>query len=501
MPVQPSGDREYDVIVVGAGPSGLLVATELGLAGVRVCVLERRGTPALPRAGTLMPRVLEILDSRGLSDRVLARAHELHTDPHAETTIWAGFHGVRMDRLDTTFPYVLLFAQLELEKVLAERADELGVPIVRNARVTDVAQDDQGVDVTVERTEGSAQTWRAGYVVGADGANSAVRTASRIGWEGEPATRTAINFDAVLPYPWPDPITVVNNLAGWGLSYPLRDGLTRFGLIDAVSSYSERDAPVTIEDAKQTLRRIYGTDFGIVEGTTSRFHNALYLASALRSGRVVLVGESVRVHYPASGVGMNFCLQDAFNLGWKLAAVALGRAQAELLDTFEQERRPEIERLLDDVRRQCAIQFTFSEDMLAMKRMIEHELIPLADVNQLVANNLAGFSAHYGSGERPLGDRLRDLPTRDASGPGRLFAALRDQQYVAVLPGDDDHTIEPAARDSSVRVVHVSTKDCPPQIASAGVVLVRPDGHVAALTADPLRGPGLDRWLAAEMAY
>ncbi|WP_166459547.1 FAD-dependent oxidoreductase [Amycolatopsis pithecellobii] len=480
---------QCDVAVVGAGPSGLMVATELALAGADVVVLERRGEPALPRAGTLASRVLEIFDSRGLADPVLTRAFELHEDPRATVGIWAGFHGVRFDRIDSTFPYVLMFAQMEVERILAARATELGARIVRLAAVTGLTQHDDHVRVEVEQTGGPA-TIEARYVVGADGANSTIRRAAGIGWHGQEADRTAVNVDAELDFPFPDPVTVTNDLNGWGLAYPLRKGVTRFGLIDAVASYEGRDVPVTLEQAKHMLRRIYGRDFGIESAKISRFHNAMFQAAAMRDRRVLLVGESVRVHYPASGVGMNFCLQDAFNLGWKLAATVRGWGAADLLDSYEAERRPEIERLLDDVRRQCAVQFEFSPEMLALKRMIEGELIPVPDVNRLLAENLSGISARYlpASPAAPpvVGRRLRDFVLDDGV---PLFHRLREQRFLLLTTGERPDELPDQVRAEPLRRM-------PDSLTGFDAVLLRPDGHIAAAAAGSLDRAEIDRWFA-----
>ena len=486
---------ECDVVVAGAGPSGLLVSTELALAGVHVLNLERRGEPQLPRAGTLTPRVMEILDSRGLADKVLARAYELHVDPRAPVGIWAGFHGVRFDRLDSPFPYLLVFAQMEVERILSDRAAELGAPVMRGVAVTGLTQHDDHVAVEVVAPDGPCVV-RARYLVGADGARSTVRRAAGIASIGHDADRTAVNVDAVLDYPFPQPVSVTNNLNGWGVSYPLRKGITRFGLIDAVDSHRLPDAPVTVEDGKRMLQRIYGTDFGVTEATTSRFHNAMYLAEKMRAGRVLLVGESVRVHYPASGVGMNFCLQDAFNLGWKLAATVQGWAPHRLLDTYETERRPEIERLLDDVRRQCAVQFRFTDEMLALKRMIENELIPMREFNTLLATNLSGINARYPAppgAPALVGTRLRDTAVRTGDGATTsVHRLLREQRFLLVTEDKLARWPVPARLTAHLCAAALADPGLP-----AGVtgLLLRPDGHVAAAFTGSPDEAELTRWI------
>jgi 2-polyprenyl-6-methoxyphenol hydroxylase-like FAD-dependent oxidoreductase len=481
---------DTDVVVVGAGPSGLMVANELAQAGARTLVLERRGEPALSRAGVLAPRVLEIFDSRGFAEVVLARARELHAIPEIRRGIWAGFEGIDYTKLDTRFPYVLLLSQIEVERILAERATRLGAEIRRHAEVADVRDVGDGVEVHVKHASGDLFSLRCRYLVGADGARSTVRRATGIGWSGHEAEHTAINVDAKLDFPWPDtPLVVTNNIHGWGMAYPLKDGVTRFGLIDAIDSRDPKEAPVDLDKARRSIARIFGHEFDFTETmSTARFHDAMFTADRMRSGRAFLVGESVRVHYPASGVGMNFCLQDAFNLGWKLAAAVTRGMPESALDTYEQERRPTIEEHLDNVRRQTALQFQYSEDLLALKRFIEKRLIPLEPVNRLIADHLAGLDARYaGPHDHPLvGRRLRDMRIGRKDGTSvRVHELLNDQRFILMdltdgaIPPLPAH-IAPHVRCESGRVVEG------PGLGPVVGVLVRPDGHVGWVSKHPL---------------
>jgi hypothetical protein len=230
------------------------------------------------------------------------------------------------------------------------------------------------------------------------------------------------------------------------------------------------------------LRRVHGTDYGITQvDAINRFHDAMFLAERLRDRRVFLVGEAVRVHYPASGVGMNFCIQDAFNLGWKLAADVTGRAPAGLLDSFESERLPEIKKLLDDVRRQLAIQFNFDDEHMALKRFVEDKVLANPDLNRQICENLAGLSVKYPcpSGSHPLvGRRLPNLAlTRGAPGATRVFDLLHGQGFVLLdlkgLPRLPDSglgaRLAVASADPGERA----------ELLGAASVLLRPDGHVA----------------------
>lgn len=478
MTMQPV---DADIIISGAGPSGLIVGCEAALGGARVVILEKRSGPTWSRAGTLAPRVMEIFQSRGIADKVLKRAHELHHDPHSREGIWAGLQSIRYEAIDSDFKSVLMFAQLETEKLLAEHFASLGGDLRSNSEVLGFTQDKSGVSVDYRDSDGALQRIRGRYLVGADGNKSVVREAAGIVRTGTPARRIAVNVDAFIDNPYDQVLTVANNEHGWAMTYPLRDGVTRFAMIDARTMTDPPDRPLELEDAKAMLQRVHGTDYGITKvDAINRFHDALLVAETLRKDRVFLVGEAVRVHYPASGVGMNFCIQDAFNLGWKLAASALGRAPDWLLDTYESERMPEIRALIDDVERQCAIQFNFDSEHRALKRFIERDLLPLANVNKMICQNLAGLSAHYPAPEGSPGIVGRRLPNLKLTGTwaGRnLFETMHDQKFLLVdliglaalpIPCPD------------VRLVVVSADaEARAELGGLSSLLVRPDGHVA----------------------
>jgi 2-polyprenyl-6-methoxyphenol hydroxylase and related FAD-dependent oxidoreductases len=470
-----------DVIIAGAGPSGLIVGSEAALGGANVLILEKRGGPTWSRAGSIAPRVLEIFASRGIADAVLSRAHELHSDPYTRRGIWAGLQPIHYDQIDSDYQGVLMLSQNETETLLSDHFRSLGGDLRFRSEVTGVSQDADGVTVTYTDADGEHAV-RGRYLVGADGNRSAVREAAGIPRHGTPARRYAVNVDAFIDNPHGDTLTVSNDENGWAMTYPLRDGVTRFAFIDAATTAHPSDGPLELDEAKAMLRRVHGTDYGITEvQAINTFHDALWVADRIRDGRIFLVGESVRVHYPASGVGMNFCLQDGFNLGWKLAAAVAGRAPDWLLDTYVTERLPEIEKLIDDVQRQCAIQFNFDAEHVALKKFIENDVLTNPAMNRRICENLAGLSAAYpaaaGSPEI-VGRRLPNLEIGRRDGASAsVFELLRAQKFL-LLDLTGEAAVPPVA--SEVHLV-AATAVLGNRAALAGVatVLVRPDGHVA----------------------
>jgi 2-polyprenyl-6-methoxyphenol hydroxylase-like FAD-dependent oxidoreductase len=469
---------EVDVVIAGAGPSGLIVGCEAALGGAKVVVLEKRAGPTWARAGSIAPRVMEIFESRGIADRILARAHELHENPHVRQGIWAGLRPIHYAALDSEYKSILMLTQIEIERLLAEHFVELGGDLRRNSEVTGLTQHDDSVEVAYRDATGTARTIRGKYLVGADGNRSVVRDAAGIGRQGTPARRIAVNVDAFAPNPTGEVLMVANNEHGWSMTYPLRDGVTRFALIDALTCNQIPDGPIELEQAKAMLRRVHGTDYGITKvDAINSFHDALYMADRIRDRRVFLVGESVRVHYPASGVGMNFCIQDGFNLGWKLAAAVKGRGADWLLESYVSERLPEINTLLDDVRRQCAIQFNFDAEHVALKRFLEKDVLPVPAVNRKICENLAGLSARYPAAEGSpavVGTRLPNLSMQDGS---KVFTLLRRQEFI-LLDLTGSTSLPGVAKGLPVVAGSVSPGDRP-LLSGLETVLVRPDGHVA----------------------
>jgi 2-polyprenyl-6-methoxyphenol hydroxylase-like FAD-dependent oxidoreductase len=475
-----------EVIVVGGGPSGLTTASELALAGVRVTVLERRTQPVESRAGTILPRVLELLDARGLADRFIERARAIKENPLIPVHIWAGMQPVHWHHLGSRFGFRLIVPQNLTEEILLERVREQGVDVRHGVTVQSVSSGPTGVEVVATTDGGDQFELSARYVVGADGGRSVARRESGIGFEGHGATFTGIVADLRAERLGDDWRLMTDNEHGWLTSFPFgQDGerVVRFNLVHAERRYAPQSEPVTEEEVRRCLRDIAGRDieFDGLHGA-ARFTDAHRLATVFRKDRILLVGESARIHYPSSGVGMNFCLQDAFNLGWKLAAVVNGHADESLLDTYEEERRPVAQELLRSVAAQCALQFNFTAEGIALKRMFQTHLLPLPEVNRRIALELNGLTFPYPSppGSHPLtGHRAPDLELVTRDGVRRLGELLRDQRFLLVdcTGGDGYAWVDTAGLP--LRTVSGAAVLTGPQLRPIQSLLIRPDAYVA----------------------
>lgn len=474
---------DAEVIVVGGGPSGIMVASEIALAGVSVIVLERRTTAVESRAGTLLPRVLEILDSRGIADRFTQRMNQILPFPFRPDHIYAGLKPVQWSNLDSRFGFTLGLPQNHTEDILTAYATELGVDLRNGHSVSGVSQDPDHVAVQVDTPDG-ARTLRARYVIGADGGRSVVRASVGLPFDGQGGTFSGIVVDATIAAPWATGNFGTDNTRGWLRGFAFGPAITRFNMVHHQSMKLPRDAPVTLEEVTRNLIDIAGQDFGVSGFRwASRYDDTMRSVPRLRDRRVFLVGESARIHYPASGVGMNFCLQDAFNLGWKLALVCKGQAGESLLDTYHSERYPVLEKLLESVRAQCALQFNFSDDGVALKRAFEKAHMPGRAVNTALALELNGLTDAYPSTETPHPLVGRPMPDLDLVLPDgrltRIGELLRARCFVLL-----DLTGQGGLVDLCTDAVPVvnTMAIAPRRIgATAGLrtVLVRPDGYVA----------------------
>jgi 2-polyprenyl-6-methoxyphenol hydroxylase-like FAD-dependent oxidoreductase len=440
------------VAIVGAGPTGLLLAGDLAQAGVDVTVLERRDTESnLTRAFGVHARTLEHLDARGLADELLGEG--------AKVARLSLFDRIRIDlsTLPTRFPFLLITPQYNVEQLLEKRASAAGARIVRGAEVTALRQDADGVELTV----GDA-TVRADYAVGADGVHSAVREALGLPFPGKSVLTSIMLADVRLAQPPPDVLAV--NAVGDAFAFvaPFGDGWHRIFAWDRRHPLPDT-APVTLEEIRQVTRRSLGTDFGLQEARwMSRFHSDERQAPRYRVGRVFLAGDAAHVHSPAGGQGMNTGLQDAANLGWKLAATVHGWAPDDLLDTYEGERHPVGKLVLRSSGAIIRMAMVRSRAGRLARNVLGAVALRLPPVAHKAAGTLSGIGIDY-----PHAPRAADVPLLDSR---RLYEVLRDGKHVLLAPA----TAEPQLRDALGRVVQATPAD-----PTTPWTLVRPDAHVA----------------------
>jgi 3-(3-hydroxy-phenyl)propionate hydroxylase len=460
-----------DVVVVGAGPTGLMLAGELTLAGVDVVIVERRPTSELvgSRAGGFHARTIEILDQRGIADRFLEEGTK-HQVPFSGRLL------LDISDFPTRHPYTLGLWQNHIERILAGWVDELGVPIRRGVDVSGCVQDDEGV---VVRLPGGEEL-RAQYVVGADGGRSAIRKAAGIDFPGWEATTSAMIAEVQVTEELP--VGIKFDATGLhGLSF-MEDGRT----VRVVSSEPELGITTepTLADLSENLTAVYGTDFGVHDPTwISRFSDATRQAAAYRSGRVLLAGDAAHIHSPAGGQGIGLGIQDAANLGWKLAQVVHGMSSESLLDSYHAERHPAGARALEHSKATSALQR--QDARIASVRDLLDQLVAMDEPRRHMVGLISGLDVRYdlGEGHPLLGRRMPDLDLRTGDGEVRVYSLLHTARpvlvnfgspgSVAVGPWADRVQLVDASYDGAWELPVVGPVDAP--IA----VLVRPDGHVA----------------------
>ncbi|ALG10349.1 monooxygenase [Kibdelosporangium phytohabitans] len=465
-----------DVLVVGAGPTGLMLAAELALAGVQVKVLERRTEPQPnSRALTLHPRSIELMDQRGIADRFLAQGH---TVPNWH---FAGL-STRLDfaALDTRHPYTLLLPQARTERILGDWVRELGVDVLRDHDVRALQQHSSGVELTAQGPRGVV-TLQSSYVVGCDGARSMVRGAAGIGFPGSDETATGMLGDFAVT----DPVLLDAARERDALVVPLDDGVIRIVLLDPGRLRVPSDEPVTLSEFRESLTSLCGTDCGIAEPTwLSRFGNATRIAENYRAGRVLLAGDAAHIHFPGAGQGLNMGLQDAVNLGWKLAAEVNGWAPPGLLDTYDAERRPVGQTITDNTQVQALLielmaTAEYQRPASALREMLAG-LLRFGQVNRQLAGEISGLGISYppsGPQDDPLnGRRMPDIEIHTGESGTRLSAQLHDGQFVLL-----DFTGDAAAAEHGdrIRVVPAKTTGERTDFDDVTEILVRPDGHIA----------------------
>jgi 3-(3-hydroxy-phenyl)propionate hydroxylase len=472
---------EHAVVIAGGGPTGLMLAGELALAGVDVVVIERRPNQELhgSRAGGLQSRTIEVLDQRGIADRFLAEGQVAQV---------AGFGMIRLDISDfpTRHPYGLGLWQKHIERILAGWVAELNVPIHYGTEVTGFAQDDTGVDVEL----GDGQRIRAQYLVGCDGGRSLVRKQAGIDFPGWDPTTSAILAEVEMTE---EPELGVRRTpsgthALGKVEYDVKDGAVVYrpgGTVGVMLTESAiGTSEPTVRDLREGLVAVYGTDFGLHNVTwITRFTDVTRQAAAYRAGRVLLAGDAAHVHSPIGGQGLNIGVQDAVNLGWKLAQVVKGVSRDSLLDTYHAERHPVGARVLRNTMAQVAL--TRADDRTEALRDSVTELLRMDEPRRRFAAMMSGLDVHYdlGDGHPLLGRRMPDLDLVTDDGPIRVFTLLHQARPVLLDLGARGG-VDIAPWTDRVRLVR-ATYDGPWELPALGLVeapsavLVRPDGYVA----------------------
>ena len=474
--------RDADVLIVGAGPSGLMLAGELALAGVDVAIIERRASQDLAgsRAGGLHSRTIEVFDQRGIAERFLAEGQKAQV---------AGFAGVHFDISDfpTRHPYGLGLRQKHIERILAGWVEKLKVPIYRGIEVTGFTQDDAGVDIALT----SGRSLRAQYLVGCDGGRSLIRKAAGIDFPGsDPTTSNLIAEVEMTETPELGIHRSALGIHSFGrMEYEIRDGQVVYkdegpiGVLVTEQHFGATAEP-TLRDLSDALIAACGTDYGVHSPTSiTRFTDMTRQAASYRKGRVLLAGDAAHVHPPDGGQGIQTGVQDAVNLGWKLAQVVHQTSPDSLLDTYHAERHPVAARVLRNT--MAAIVLRRGDDRTKALRDTVSELVGMDEPRRRFAAMMSGLDTHYdlGEGHPLLGRRMPDLDLVTANGPLRVFTLLHDARPVLLNLGEPGgFDITPwADRVQLIDAKYDGVWELPAlgAVTAPAAVLIRPDGHVA----------------------
>ncbi|OKI99167.1 FAD-dependent monooxygenase [Kitasatospora sp. CB01950] len=477
----------HEVVIAGGGPVGLWLACELRLYGVDVTVLETRTEPdPHSRALAVHPRTLELFAARGLVEPFLAEGLRMPGGHFAALTR-------RMDfsRLDTPYPFMLLLPQVRTEQLIGAHAEAVGVRVLREHRVTGLAQHEDAVTVEADTPAGRRRL-DAAYLIGCDGSRSTVRAAAGIGFPGRAATRWSWLADVTLDAP--PAMQSASNEHGTVLLFPLPGGFHRVVGSDARTA-QEKPEDLDVEELRTRVRRVMGTDLGMRDPRwISIVGNAARQAERYRHGRVLLAGDAAHSHFPAGGPGLNVGLADAGNLGWKLAQTLAGTAPDGLLDSYHAERHPVGQELLRSTSAQTGLMTSHTPENLALRGLLAELIGTVPEFSDALARRAAGIAVGYPPADasgapdaHPLtGTRAPDLAVH---GGGTLLSLLRRGRYVLL-----DLTTAPGAPSPLAPLVHDTTPGLDvrtgppasgrPDWARVTAALVRPDGHLAWLSTD-----------------
>jgi 2-polyprenyl-6-methoxyphenol hydroxylase-like FAD-dependent oxidoreductase len=473
---------EHAVVIAGGGPTGMMLAAELALAGIDVAIVERRANHQLAgsRAGGLHARTLEILDQRGIVDRFLAEG---------QTAQAAGFAMTRLDISDfpTRHPYSLGLWQNHIERILAGWVHELKVPVHYGTEVTGFAQDDTGVDIAFSNGEAI----RAQYLAGCDGGRSVVRKAAGIEFPGWDPTISAIRAEVEMTEE--PPLGMRHDAAGLNaigkVEYEIRNGEIVYkpggtvGVMLSETQIGNSEEP-TLREVSERLTAVYGTDYGVHSPTwISRFTDMTRQAAAYRKGRVLLAGDAAHVHAPDGGQGLNTGVQDAVNLGWKLAQVVTRTSPETLLDTYHAERHPVGARVLQNTMASVALRRPDERSKAARDFM--GELLKMQEPRKWFAGMLTGLDIHYdlGAGHPLLGRRMPDLDLLTAAGEVRVYTLLHRARAVLLNFGEP-RTFDIRRWSDRVQLIDATYRgawELPVlgAVSAPVAALIRPDGYVA----------------------
>ncbi len=462
---------QHAVVIAGGGPAGMMLAAELALAKVDVAVVERRPDHVLvgSRAGGFHSRTIEVLDQRGVADRFLAEGKVAQAAVFGTTVL-------DMSDFPTRHPYSLGIWQNQIERIMAEWIAALAVHVQYRREVTGFVQDNSGVDVRLS----DGEPLRAEYLVGCDGGRSVIRKAAGIEFPGLDPTRS--NLIAEVEVTEETPRGPRHDAIGVHGLHRMEDGRT-VRVIVTERQLGPSSEP-TLRDLSEALIAVYGTDFGVHNPTwISRFTDTTRQAAAYREGRVLLAGDAAHVHYPAGGQGLSLGIQDAVNLGWKLAEVVSGNSPDNLLDTYHAERHPVAARALRHTMAQAALQRR--DDRNAALVDVVSELARMDEPRKLLAGIISGLDIHYdlGEGHPLLGRRMPDLDLTTADGAVRVFDLLHDARPLLLnlgQPGDLDIS-RWAERVRLIDAGYDGGWELPVLgvVSAPTAVLVRPDGYVA----------------------